>query len=466
MLLTALQGIHDKILHVESKLEMLNTDTNQGNRMPIIVHGEQPTRDTYKRIQEIRNSSGFSKTRGKEDMVTMTKLKIWSARKMNDKTRTENVQKGREFQAKIKKIIPKDHSKMTDEVWNQLLDACELIKDEDVKVKQFKRDRLIRVYNGIWRDIMNYNINFHACFRDENLLTALDDANTRNWSMYYFFMGELQTVFNVFAGKGSDLFSWAVIPGIKTIYTNSNPLDRAILDLNIESFKKAFKKKNKGCNPPKMIINKYDPDVVNYEDIYLIPEKLPRFLDIVYMDPPWNPDNYLIYEPIEMPKHEKDPNAEPDDQYQQVLDSKVSKEAPLAYIMDYLVDFVLKPIFANEIYPRVLIVKARWENIDITPIEAKVPDYQHIDTVMCTPQNHTYAFYYFLYKGCRLQKMINGNYHNRRFRFVKQKEIQKYKKPGQNDSNACTNERNTDFGYVEQIDIKRPGKRFERFDPK
>jgi hypothetical protein len=362
-----------------------------------------------------------------------------------------------EFQAKYDAIVAPG-KKLDD---NQLLDLCEYVTGMNRRTRKY-RAYMNNEYNAMWNDVFGFDINFKACFRDKNSLTPIDDAWARNQAMYAFFENDLQTVFDVFSGKGSDFLSWAMVPSMRRVYGNTTPLDGHIFDRNCREFKKA-------CGNgyvPKFMINRNNEQATLYSDVqdHLVPTGMDPDLDILYLDPPWNLNQQNIYENMKhvqetilaKPKYDS-----PEDKRkaweairEEKRKNKVSSENSAPEILDMLVSKVIKKLYAQKVYPRVIILKGRWDSKEMERLCKKLPDYLLFDCWECTPYVYTYNFYFFMYKECKFHTLFNGNYHNHRFAHICHKDDDwpaEWKKTGQ------TNPENSDFAYPRKNGYKHFG---------
>lgn len=276
-----------------------------------------------------------------------------------------------------------------------ILDESEFIvgfSEADKRKRAFMNEE----FNHIWIWLYHFDIDFTACLRDINMLTPVAHAKLRNDAMLARFNGNLETVFDVFSGKGSDFFSWAMVPGIKKIYGNTTAIDKYVFEANQKKFESAYKDKMKK-NCCEFIMNTNNDSLHLYTDISLVFNGIEPNLDILYLDPPWNTKQKEMFTPIQPADSHSD---------------KLSKEDAPAAVMQMLIEQVITPLQNMKVIPQVIILKGRWDDKQMIKLADHLPDYL---LTMCwngIPYKHPYSFYFFTYEKCKIYDMSNGKKHD------------------------------------------------------
>lgn len=284
-----------------------------------------------------------------------------------------------------------DYTKDMDEI----LDRSEFIVDFS-QANKTKRKYMNKEFNEIWSKLYGFDIDFSACLRDINMLTPVAHAKLRNTSMLARFCGNLETVFDVFSGKGSDFFSWAMIPGIKKVYGNTTAIDKYVFEANRMKFESTYEQ-HKGHKCCELIMNSNNDSKDLYSDISLMFEGISPELDLLYLDPPWNTTQKNMFTPINLPNSQSD---------------KLEKEDNPEAVMKMLIKQVIIPLTNMKITPQVIILKGRWGDQQMRDLAHHLPGYM---LTMCwngIPYRHPYSFYFFTYEKCKISDIHNGNYHN------------------------------------------------------
>jgi len=444
-LIQLLHGFHDRIQTLQSKIDFLEAggddeiqevepaQVSQAKRMPMVSFGRADMDNIPDRIKQQKFRETFIREYTNFNATNQTDT--WNS------VNTTNLINVCDRIQDIGNDIPVDITKLKKE---------ERIKTELIKTLKNTRKTFIDHYNTVWEAVYDFNIDFTYCLHDKNNITPIDIAQRLDEDLKHYFQNRLYTIWDVFSGCGSDLMAWAQIDGVKCIYTVSTPVEAPVLKRNVDVLKTYFKENVSNKTLPTIKIDEEkNADALAIRQIDWIPPELPKNLDIAYMAPPWSKYNAYIYEKkqynFRTALSKKDGTPEEKEEFRkQIEEEKKASEASPVAIVEFIAK-VLQPVFDKEIFPKVIIIKGRWDNKHMRTIANILPKYFLFKSIACTPNMHTFYFHIFIIKQCHLEEMETGNIYNRIFykNLNDPKNFHgKYPNPGQ------TNERNSDLPYV------------------
>lgn len=275
---------------------------------------------------------------------------------------------------------------------HEILDLCECINGFCVKNQQF-RTYMNTEINEVWKAEYGLDPHFQACFRDRSMLTAVPNAKLRNEHAQGFCANNLKTVFDVFAGKGGDLFTWAMVDTVEKIYANTTILDKYVYHMNEAHFKKAMAKQHKKV--PRIFVNTKSETGELYSSIDLTFDNICPDLDVLYLDPPWciseNFDD--MYKPITL---YDDP------------DERIKHESTDVQILKMLNDQVITKLMDKGVHPQLIIIKGRWDFDRMTELIHMIPGYKIVEGDQFKPFFNFYRMFFLERNGTRRNDCDNG----------------------------------------------------------
>lgn len=307
-------------------------------------------------------------------------------------------------------FIPKHETLDTIEKMDitKLLDLSETISMKDssnITRIHNARNRINKQFQEFWKRHFGWDFHFNVCLRDMNYMTLTEVAITRNHYITQILGGTCEKVLDVFTGKGSDFFSWAMTPGVKQLYGMTISVDRNVFYRNIFEFQKGFVKKYGENNPdhplPIMIIKENDARVTSYDQIKTVYPKLPKVIDVLYMDPPWT----LTEKMYEAAPYDYQSN-----------DSKTKRqhrerESSSYEIVEFLEKRVFKPLRDNGTTFRCMVIKGNWKQEVMEELASHFPGFELKARIDAAPTKNTFQTYIFTHEDIEVLQYEPGEDH-------------------------------------------------------
>jgi hypothetical protein len=292
-----------------------------------------------------------------------------------------------------------------------LLDDGETTKTSLDRKQVEDRVKMNKQFQNFWSDYFGWQFPFHMCLRDRNYMTSTDVAMVRNDYVYQILGGVCHSVVDVFSGKGSDFFSWAMVSGVKRVFGMTVAVDRNVFYRNIHEFEKAFKTHYGGARHlPDFIIEENGANLqafTNAESENYKPESpitplvdfvypdLPKLIDVLYMDPPW-----LLTEKMFS-----------DDPYKRRTEKqKIANETKAYDIVQFLKRTVFDVLQRHNVSWRCMIIKGRWDLEIMQELADAFPGYKLRAKIVAAPFQNSFQTYVFVKEDLDVLEYIPGKY--------------------------------------------------------
>jgi hypothetical protein len=287
---------------------------------------------------------------------------------------------------------------ITDTKLQSTLDSSEANpkKLELIEVKN-KRNENIRKFNDVWGYVYGWRFYMSFCYHDRNSITTTSFACERNKRLMNMCDGHIQSVFDVFVGKGSDFFTWAMIPGIQKIMGCVSKIDQYVFLFNLFNFKCAWKKYKRNVSEFPLLSLEFKQDDLRkngFEGLQF-PTDIPRFLDILYIDPPW------VFDPL---------NKQPI--YDTLSESEKKRiEAGAADVLTFVQDQIITPILESNVEPQYIVLKGRWKLNEMLELQKHISGYLLQDDFEALSFANAFQTYIFRLDKVNKEKYSFGKWH-------------------------------------------------------
>jgi len=267
------------------------------------------------------------------------------------------------------------------------------------------RNRINKQFQEFWKRHYGWDFHFNVCLRDMNYMTLTEVAITRNHYITQILGGTCEKVLDVFTGKGSDFFSWAMTPGVKQLYGMTISVDRNVFYRNIFEFQKGFVKQYGENNPnhplPIMIVEENDASVTSYDQVKFVYPKLPKVIDVLYMDPPWTLTEKM-YEAGPYDYQSKDPK---------IKQQRRQRESSSYEIVEFLEKRVFKPLRDNGTTFRCMVIKGNWKQEVMEELASHFPGFELKARIDAAPTKNTFQTYIFTHEDIEVLQYEPGEDH-------------------------------------------------------
>ena len=260
-----------------------------------------------------------------------------------------------------------------------------------------ERNNNMRKFNDIWGNVYGWRFYMSFCYHDRNSITTTSFACERNKRLLNMCDGHIDSVFDVFVGKGSDFFTWAMVPGIKKILGCVSEVDQDMFLCNLLNFKCAWKKFKRDVSDFPLLSLEFQQDDIRKKGFtgLKMPTDLPRFLDILYIDPPW------VFDPL---------NKQPI--YDVLSESEKKKiELGAADVLTFVQERIITPILESNVEPQYIVLKGRWKINEMLDLQSNISGYLLQDDFEALSFANAFQTYIFRLDKVNKEKYSFGKWH-------------------------------------------------------